>query len=349
MLACWPAQISAQQEQIAQPAAQSVSKLALVFSATESDPWVNELLGIIAGEAGFEPFTQPASEEHFDTYGPYHCKLGEVELEVSVLMTGLTAVPDLTGQQSLGQQAIEWLARQEYDLVWLDGDPAQFQIGRQMEADTPILFSGVVLARELYYDEQRKVTGVYRRHSISKVLQDVWAEAPEAKRLALVSDDSPVSVSRVQDLRLLEQALPAGISWHYTPPVKSWDELRAVLQECNTASDAVIVCGMGEWGCAEGLAEEPCPADVLGGTAKPVVVLGPSRMDHAGVTSYRIKPAVHARLALKLAMQLLAGTDAISLPAVTPEEMAVFRSELTPVSGAEAATAAGGTPARPTD
>lgn len=302
-------------------------KVVLLFSATESDPWVSEILSTVAGQLGFEAFSKPSASGHLDVFGPYDCKFGEREGTLTVAMSGLSSVSDLTGQQVLGQEVLDWLAAQQPTLVWLDGDPAQFQVGHLLDDATPIVFTGVVLTRDLYYDPQRAVTGVYRRHSVSRVLNMVWATAPDARKFALLSDDSPVSMSRVQDMLALEQALPKGDSWVLTKPVHDWDELRARLAEVKDTADAAIVCGMGEWSCSAALLEQPCPADMLSGFVKPVVVLGPSRMDSSGAISLRIKPPVHARLALAMVAKVLGGADPCTLAVSTPDDMATFRAE----------------------
>ena len=84
---------------------------------------------------------------------------------------------------------------------------------------------------------------------------------------------------------------------------------------------------MGLEGSSTDLLNQPCPADILSGVDIPVVTLGPTMMDEAGVTAVSIDPAVHARLAVKHALDILGGTDPRNFVPLIPEEMALFRSE----------------------
>ena len=310
-----------------QAAAGPDSRLAVVLSATESDPWTSEIVATLGAELGFDPWSQASSPKLLDVFGPFQVVLDARPIELSICLTGLSAVSDVPGQEALGAAALEWLEQLEPDLVWLDGDPAQFQVGRHLPEDWRVVFSGVVIDRGLYYGGERLTTGVYRRYSLPRVLREIWTSAPEAETYVLLSDDSPISLGRAQRFAQLEAVLPEGHAFVGTSEITGWDELRSAIGELAGGCDALIVCGVGEDGCSEDFLAGDCPADLLAGVGKPVVALGPSRIDYSGALSLRIKPSVHAQAALKQIGRILSGVDPRSIPVETPDDMAVFRSE----------------------
>lgn len=310
-----------------QAPAAAEARLALVCSATESDPWTSEMMATLGAELGFDPWGQATSMDLLDVYGPYQVVLDARPIELSICLTGLSAVSDVAGQEALGAAALAWLEEQQPDLVWLDGDPAQFQVGRHLAEDWRVVFTGVVIDRGLYYGGDRLTTGVYRRYSLPRVLHEIWAAAREATSYALLSDDSPISLGRARRFAELEAVLPEGHAFVGSSEITGWDELRAAIEELQGRCDALIVCGVGEQGCSEDFLRRDCPADLLAGVELPVVALGPSRVDYSGAISLRLKPSVHAKAALKQIVRILGGVDPRSIPVETPEDMAVFSSE----------------------
>jgi len=167
---------------------------------------------------------------------------------------------------------------------------------------------------------------VYKRHGISAVLGRVWAEAPEARHYALISDDSPMSAAEVRRFVDIQELLGEGHYFTVQPTVHSWSELANVFRGLGDGVDAAIVCGMGNEGASAELREQACPPGLLDGVEVPVVTLGPTRMDQAGALTVSIRPAAHAREALELVGRLLGGAAAESLPSRTPDDMSLFQA-----------------------
>ena len=306
----------------------------IICSATESDPWTRELLALAGDALGFDPWELPGTSGHLDTYGPYETEWNGNALQVTIALAGLTTVAELLPQQALGAEAREWLAGQEADVLWLDGDPAQLQIGAQLPDGPPILFTGVVNDANLYYATGAQVCGVYQRFSMSGVLGKLWQLDPERfqdqslpRRYALLTDDSPVSQSRAARFAKLEMALPDDQEWIATPAAHSWDELSSVVVELQAQADALIFCGVGEEGCSSEFLNEPPPADLLEGNELAAVVLGPSRMDQCGAAVLSIRTSATVDEALQRLGKLLAGREAASLGMVVPQDMALYMTE----------------------
>lgn len=309
------------------PEPAATKQLAVIFSATESDPWAFEIINILGGQLGIDPWSEPSTEEHLDVYGPYEGTLDELPLTVSICLTGLTAVSDWEGQQALAGEVVQWLAWNEADVVWLDGDPLQLQVGRQLDAGQPIIFSGVVLDKTLFYDPEHQVTGVYRRHNLTTILGHIWGLQPDATSYALLIDDSPESAVRAHQFAMLALAFPDEYKFYEQPPSHSWAELKATLRSLPAEVDSLIFCGVGEEGCSADFLEEPYPTDLLAGIDLPAVVLGPSRIDMSGVFSLRINPPSHAMEALALVGKVLGGADPRSIPVSTTDAMGLFVAE----------------------
>jgi len=298
--------------------------LAAVFSATESDPWTNELITALGVELSFDPWAKPGADGTLDTYGPYDVELGGREVELTICLAGFTGVVDILGQEALGDKVREWLDGQGADVVWLDGDPLQFQVGRELAQDQPLVFTGVVIDRSLYYGGEQLTAGVYRRYSLSRIIGEIWRVDEDATRYALLSDDAPSSQGRVHQFAILEPALPEGHGLTVPEAATSWAELKQQLAELAGHVDAAVICGAGEEGASADFIDNPCPPDLLAEAEFPVVVLSPSKADHAGAISLRIKPAAHTRAVLELLEQVMAGRDPRTLPILTPDDMAVF-------------------------
>lgn len=302
--------------------------MVLLFSATESDNWSRELLATLAGDLGFDPWESASELGPLDLFGPYQGEKDGQPLEVHIAFTGLASTGGIEPQQAIGQAAMDWVGELDVQLAWLDGDQAQLQIGQTLVKELPIMFTGVVLNSSLFYEVSQKYTGFYKRHSMSAVFGEVWKIDPEAKKYALFTDSSSESTMRVKRFVDIQFALPTGQSFFVSRQIESWDGLASELSALDDSIDAIIVCGMGQDGSAEALRNKPCPPDILEGVGLPVVTLGPTRLDSAGVMSVRIDPAIHARLALAQALDILGGTDPRVFMPTTPETMARFRSEI---------------------
>ena len=298
------------------------SRLALVFSASESDPWTSEIVATAGAALGIEPWKKAASREHLDIYGPYDAQYGRRKLRVSIVLLGLSGVADLPAQQAVGAQALEWLRRENPATVWLDGDQAQFLLGRSIGAERGIVITGGKAARETYFDDRQRVTGAYRRPSLARVIRQVLEKAPGAKRLALISDDSMPGQAQVAEFMTYERAAAGQMRLVAFDPVTSWQELRGALARLGKDADAAVLCGIGSEGAPAALLDTPCPSGMLEGVKAPVVVLGPSRAGNLGAVVLSIKPSAHAKAGLS-------GLEAIlerrELPPVsTPDDMAAF-------------------------
>ena len=163
---------------------------------------------------------------------------------------------------------------------------------------------------------------------MSAVFGEVWQLDPQAKKYALFTDSSTESAMRLKRFVDIQYAMPEGQSFFVSEQIASWDGLRSALTALPDDVDAIIVCGMGQDGSADALKNEACPPDILEGLGLPVITLGPTRLDSAGVLSVRIDPAIHARLALAQTLDILGGTDPRVFMPSTPETMARFRSEI---------------------
>ena len=302
--------------------------VALVFSETESDPWVNEMLNTLGADLGADLWEQPVAGQYFDLYGPYTVDRDYGRLTLDICLVGFTGVGDIAGQEVLGTAVLTWLDGLKPDLAWLDGDPVQFQVGSKLAAEVPVVFTGVVLERRLYYDYERPLTGVYERYSLPAVMGEIWSQAPEATHYALLVDDSATSAGRAQRFITYHSALPEGHEFVVPPAASSWQMLKDQVEEYRDEVDAFIFCGVGESGCSADFLENPCPVDLVVGLGKPAIVLGPSRMDHSGAISLRLKPSVHCRTALRLVDQVLQGADPLMIPSITPDNLGVFISEV---------------------
>jgi len=278
----------------------ATKNLAIVFSATESDPWASEIINVLGGQLGIDPWSEPSTEEHLDVYGPYEGTLEEEPLTVSICLGGFTGVSDLAGQQALAGEVLQWLAWNEADVVWLDGDPLQLQVGRQLDIEQPVIFTGVVLDKTLFYGSEHRATGVYRRHNLVSVLGEIWAQQTDARNYALIIDDSPESAVRAHQFALLAMTFPEEYKFFEQPPSHSWAELKETLRSLPADVDSLIFCGIGEEGCSADFLENSYPADLLAGVDLPAVVLGPSRIDMSGVYSLQINPPAHALRALEM-------------------------------------------------
>ena len=132
---------------------------------------------------------------------------------------------------------------------------------------------------------------------------------------------------RAQRFLSYATALPEGHEFIVPPVASNWAELRERIWEMREEADGLIFCGVGEEGCSADFLTAPCPPDLLSDTTQPAVVLGPSRMDHAGAVSFRLKPSLHARIAFDLVNKVLSGIDPRTIPSITPDDLAVFRAE----------------------
>lgn len=318
-----------------QPGSSDAQRLAIVFSATETDGWSREVLNLIGGELGFDPWASPGESGRLDAYGPHNVCWKEYPVEISIAFCGLTTASELLGQQAIAEEVHAWIEGQGPDILWLDGDPAQLHIGKQLASELPVLFTGVVNDSVIYYEAGQHYTGVYQRHSLPAVMGVVWRTDPDyfnsdesVHLYALITDDSLISLSRAGRFALLEQAMGESHRWRATDAASGWEALRARVLEVQDKADALVFCGVGEPGCSAEFIEEPMPRGLLAGNSLPAVVLGPSRMDQSGATVLSIKPSAAVAEAMDRLEKLLAGKPAAAMGVAVPEEMNIYISEV---------------------
>jgi hypothetical protein len=307
------------------PADGRVHKLVLVLSGSTQSQWDADMLAALGAELEIDPYSVQASDGHLDVLGPYDVKLGDTKAQLAVCLLGLDRFAGMQAQSDLGVEARQWIERQKPEAAWLDGDRAQFFIGRELAAKMPIVFSGVVNDRQTYYGAN--ATGVYKRPALPALLELIWQRAPHAKNFALVSDAAPLSRGGVQKFHeLLTVALRGQGVVVSTEPAKSWKQMRERLVAAQKKADAIIVTGIGEEEGGEAFIP-PCPEGLLKDIRVPVICVGGNDAASCFPLVVRLRPSAHVKLALGMCGQVLDGADATVLPTLTPEEMQVTVNE----------------------
>jgi nucleotide-binding universal stress UspA family protein len=300
-------------------------KLVLVLSGSAQSQWDADVLSALGAELGLDPFATQSTEGHLDVLGPYDVALGETKARLAICLLGLDKFTGLQAQTDLGVEARQWIDKQAPEVAWLDGDRAQFFVGRELAAKTPIVFSGVVNDRQTYYGAN--ATGVYKRPALPALLELIWQRAPHAQNFALVSDAAPLSRGSVQKFNeLLTVALRGQGKVTVTDAAENWTEMRTRLVEASKNADAIIVTGIGEEQGGEAFVP-PCPEGLLKDIKVPVVCVGESDAASCFPVVVRLRPSAHVKLALGMCGQLMDGADATVLPTLTPEEMQVTVNE----------------------
>ena len=305
----------------------ATKRVAVVFGATENDPWTGAMLAEIANACGVDPLSKGTTESGLDAFGPYDVKLKGHPVELHVALCDFSGTADIQAQQKLGELARKWVTDLKPDVVWLDSDPVQLNVGSQLDPALPIVYSGVEVESDVYYDAARAACGVARKPSLTRAMGELWKVAPNATHVALVCDDSALGLSRVTEIRALEPALPKGTTFVTQPPVKTWAELHKLLAGLDKGIDGVIVTAMGAHGSRILESGKPCPADLLKGVKPPVLTLGPTSMDNSGALSLRIKPDAHAQAVITMLGKVLDGTKPSAIPTEIPDDMELFKNE----------------------
>lgn len=316
----------------AAPAA-SHPRIAMAFAGTESDPWTAEIASAMGASLGIDVWASAGQSGHLDTYGPYECSLDGQPVSIAIVMCGMAGISDMLSQQALGEELRKWIEEQKPAAAWLDGDQLQLFAGREMDSAIPVVFTGAVADQDVYYQPGRSVTGVYKRHSLPGVMNEIWQRAPKATHIALLGDGGPASEGQLLIFQSqLEMAYFKDQPCIVGERVDSWAKLREQLQAVAKTSDGIIICGVGGPGGEPAFERANCPPDILEGISQPVVALGPSPLDHSGAVVLSLKPVEHVKYALLALRDVLRGKPAKSILPVTPPEMEVFRSESEPAS-----------------
>jgi hypothetical protein len=297
----------------------------LVLSGSLQTQWDSELLAALGAQLGVDLTQKVSQDGHLDVLGPYDVKLDDKQVTLAICEMGLDSFMGLQNQSDLGVEASAWIARQKPKVAWLDGDRAQFFVGRELAAKTPIVFSGVVSDRQAYYGAN--ATGVYERPALSALLKLIWDRAPKAQRFALISDASPVSRGSLAKFNeLLTVAIGKGDSVIPMEPAEDWTQLRQRLADAQKKSDAVILAGIGEEQGGEGF-KPPCPEGLMNGISVPVVAVGTNDAATCFPVNVRLRPSAHVKVAVGMVSQVLEGADPGGIPTITPEDMQVTVNE----------------------
>jgi hypothetical protein len=299
--------------------------IALLLSGNTQSHWDSDLLAALGAELQFDPYAKPETRGHLDLLGPYDVQLGDTAATLAIALMGMDVLSGMEAQNDLGLEAREWIDELQPTVAWLDGDRAQYFVGRSLAPVTPIVFTGVVSDRQMYYSQN--ATGVYERPALPKLLALIWERAPAAKDFALISDAAPISRGSVAKFHeLLGLAMKKEGTVVPLPPAMDWATLRERLVTAQQQADAVIIAGIGEEQGGENF-EPPCPPDLLKDIKIPVIAVGSNDAASCFPVNVRLRASAHARLGLGMCGQVLDGADPGGIPTVTPEDMQVTVNE----------------------
>jgi hypothetical protein len=122
----------------------SPQTVVLLLSGSTQSQWDSELLAALGAELQFDPYATQETRGHLDLLGPYELKFGDTQVRLHICLLGLDGLSGMQAQSDAGVEARAWIDALKPKVAWLDGDRAQFFVGRELAATTPIVFSGVV-------------------------------------------------------------------------------------------------------------------------------------------------------------------------------------------------------------
>jgi len=209
-------------------------------------------------------------------------------------------------------------ADQPVDLVIASDDQAfNFlkEYGREVFPGLPVVFCGLN-----YYTPDKvrgweNVTGVVEPVGIRETLDVALRLHPERRKVYIVNDLTPTGIANRQAADEAIRDYPGDISFFYLEGLPAGD-LREILSKLDDES-LVLLLSYNRDPSGRYLSYPESARFVSGATAVPVYAVFQPTIGHGVVGGYTSDPVEQGRIAAELAVRILNGTPAGSIPVVT--------------------------------
>ena len=239
-----------------------------------------------------------------------------VELEVFYMDTKRRS--EEAWKQQQGQAAAEVVKAWKPDVVIAVDDNAQQYFAKYFvgKARPQIVFCGVNAEPAAYGYPAANVTGILERPYFAATL-DMFAEIlPEARRIAIVTDNSPTSAGAVQYMKKQKSATEV-VCWETPDTFQQWKECVLGVQDSADAIVTYMYHTVGKIGASDNMP----PRDVMRWTVEhsriPLLGFFVFTVDDGGLCGMVESGIEHGREAGQIALELLGGKKAYDFPVTT--------------------------------
>ena len=250
-----------------------------------------------------------------------HMALPESEVELGVFHMDTKRRSDEAWMRDAGARALKLVEEWQPSVVIATDDNAQRYFASLLDAtsDVPVVFCGVNGTLEEYGYPNENATGILERPHFEESIRYLQRLYPEARRIAIVSDDSPTSrgaISHMNDIPGLCEIVSRET------PATFQDWRRAILGASKHA-DAIAVYTY-HTVLRQDTGENARPKRVMDWSAQnstiPIVGFLSFAVDDGAICGFLESGVEQGRLAGDMARRILEGARPSDLPIVTALE-----------------------------
>lgn len=278
------------------PVSRQVGKVLLVHSYHSGYPWVDVI-----------------------TRGVQMALDGQ-HIEVKTFYMDTKRRTDLAWKEQAGAEAKEIVAQWQPDVVIAADDNAQQYFAKDyVETDGPsVVFCGVNAKLSVYGYPARNVTGILERPHFAESLGMLSRLLPQARHIAIVTDDSPTSTGAID--YMIAPAPWRIVSCEQPRTLEQW---RAAIGSAQNRADAIAVYMYHTLKDGDGQTSVE-PSQVMSWTVKnsriPIVGFSIFAVDDGVLCGYLESGVEHGFKAGQMAREILDGTAPGEIPIVTALE-----------------------------
>ena len=226
---------------------------------------------------------------------------------------------DLEWKRQAGEAAAEVVLQWKPDVVIAVDDNAQEYFAKRYagQNDPQIIFCGVNADPAKYGYPAANVTGILERPYYAATIDILLEILPEARRLAVITDNSPTSAGAIEYMRQHQQTSMTPVCWE-TP--NTFEEWKASILKVQDSADAIATYMYHTVGQPDA-SQNMEPRDVMRWTVEnsriPLIGFFVFAVDDGALCGMVESGVEHGSEAGRLALQILNGTKPSDLPITT--------------------------------
>ena len=220
-----------------------------------------------------------------------------------------------------GKRADDVVAEWQPDVVITADDNAQQYFAKNYagRVSPQFVFCGVNAKPEKYGYPASNITGVLERPHYAETLRQLQQLVPDAKRVALLSDDSPTSAGAIEFIK--GQTAPLELVSCDTP--SSFADWQHAVRRCQDSADVIAIYTyhtVKRTGGDESMDPKEVMSWTVANSRIPIVGFLIVTVDDGALCGYLESGVEHGFRAGNIALELLGGKRAVDIPLVTALE-----------------------------
>ncbi|MBP2673206.1 MAG: sensor hybrid histidine kinase [Deltaproteobacteria bacterium] len=223
--------------------------------------------------------------------------------------------PSRDNQRRFMGYLLEKYRGQRIDLIVALDNPAMDLLTLyhdELFPDVPVVFAGVSDHQQYMKGARKNITGIAERQDVRNTLETALSFHPGTKTVLVVTDNTVSGLSARREVEALQPDFAGRVDIRFLPP-STYDEARTAI--VNLPQDALLLIQSFATDRIGRTLSGPESTKVFASAARvPVYVVHETRLIGETVGGFVLDGRMHGRMAADLAVRILLGMDASSVP-----------------------------------